>query len=67
MAFFAVLDDNLVVNVIEADTLEIAQRVTKANCVEYTKENPAAIGWTYDGKIFTEPIIEADDESSTEL
>ena len=67
MAYFAVLDDNLVVNVIEADTLEIAQKVTKANCVEYTNENPAGIGWTYDGTIFTQPIIEADDESSSEV
>jgi hypothetical protein len=67
MAFFAVLDDNLVVNVIEADTVEIAETVTKANCVEYTNENPAAIGWIYDGTTFTKPIIEADEQSSSEV
>ena len=66
MAYFAVLDDNLVVNVIEADTLEIAETVTRKNCVEYTDENPAGIGWTYDGTTFAQPIPETNDESSTE-
>ena len=54
----AVIENNTVVNVIVADTLAIAEEVTKSFCVEYTDANPAGIGWTYDGKKFHAPIIE---------
>jgi len=55
MADFAVLSGNLVVNVIVADTIEIAEAVTNATCIEYTSENPAGIGWTWDGTTFIPP------------
>lgn len=55
MANFAVLTGNLVVNVIVADTVEIAEAVTHATCIEYTNENPAGIGWTWNGTTFTPP------------
>jgi hypothetical protein len=58
MATFAVLDNNLVNNVIIADSKEIAEEVTNSTCVEYTAENPAGIGWTYDGSVFTAPVVE---------
>ena len=48
MANFAVLTGGAVTNVIVADTLEIAELVTKSKCVECTDVNPAGIGWTYD-------------------
>ena len=56
MANFAELTDNVVTNVIVADTLEIAELVTGSTCVEYTNDNPAHIGWIYDGKKFNPSV-----------
>lgn len=58
MATFAVIHDNKVINVIVAETKEIAETVTGLTCIEYTEENPAGIGWGYDGINFVEPVIE---------
>ena len=55
MATWAVLAGNSVVNIIVADTKEVAEAVTNATCIEYTNENPAGIGWTWDGKKFIAP------------
>jgi hypothetical protein len=59
---FAVLTDNTVSNVIIAETKEIAEQVTQLTCVEYTDEEPAGIGWTYDGTKFIQPVIEIIEE-----
>jgi hypothetical protein len=58
MATFAIMGGNVVSNVIVADTLEDAQVLGTA--IEYTTENPAGIGWTYDESTgrFTAPIVE---------
>jgi hypothetical protein len=56
MANFAVLDNNLVVNVIVADTLEIAEEVTAKTCTELI--GSAGIGWTFDGASFVKPLVE---------
>jgi hypothetical protein len=58
MATFAVISGKLVTNVILAETKEIAEEVTGLTCVEYTNENPAGIGWTYDGTNFVSPVVE---------
>ena len=58
MANFAEIKDGVVTNVIVADTKEIAEQVTGLTCVEYTEENPAGIGWTYDGANFVAPVVE---------
>ena len=58
MANFAEIKDNVVTNVIVADTKEIAELVTGSTCVEYTDANPAGIGWTYDGSVFTPPAVQ---------
>jgi hypothetical protein len=55
MATFAVIESNKVTNVIVADTKEIAETITGLTCVEYTEENPAGIGWGYDGSTFDRP------------
>ena len=52
MATFAVLNNNKVINVIIADTKEIAEEVTSSPCIEYTEENPAGIGDIYNGTTF---------------
>lgn len=57
MANYAVISSNLVVNVIVADTVEIAEAVTGSTCIEYTDENPASIGWIYDGTKLVAPVI----------
>jgi hypothetical protein len=56
MATFAVIENNVVVNTISAESLEVAQEVTNnATCVEYFMVES---GWTYaDGK-FTAPVVE---------
>ena len=56
---FAVISGNSVVNVIVADSKEIAEEVTNSICIEYTDENPAGIGWIYDGINFNPPVGEA--------
>ena len=58
MATFAIMGGNQVTNVIVADTLGDAQLLGTA--IEYTTENPAGIGWTYDESTgrFSEPIVE---------
>jgi hypothetical protein len=58
MANYAVIQNNIVVNVIVADTKEIAEEATGLTCVEYTSENPAGIGWTYNGENFIAPVVE---------
>ncbi len=40
-------DENIVVNIIVADAEFVATQPNKTY-VEYTDENPAGIGWTYD-------------------
>ena len=57
MANFAVIEENIVTNVIVADSLEVAQEVTGKTCAEYTDESPAGIGWSYDGTTFTAPVV----------
>lgn len=55
---FAVISGNSVVNIIVADSKEIAEEVTGLTCVEYTNENPAHIGLGYDGTTFEQPVVE---------
>ena len=56
MANYAVLNGNIVENIIVADSLEIAETITEKTCVEYTQENAAFIGWIYDGANFVAPV-----------
>lgn len=58
MAYYAILSNNEVVNVIVAEP-EFA--ATLDNLVEYTEENPAGIGWIYDettGTFTQPPLVE---------
>jgi hypothetical protein len=57
MANYAVLENNIVTNVVVADSVEDAVQATGLTCVEYTEESPAGIGWTYDGTSFTDPSL----------
>jgi len=57
MSNFAVIENNLVINTIVADSKEIAEDITGKQCVEYTQENPACIGLGYDGVTFDQPEV----------
>ena len=52
MAKFVALQDGIVVNVLVADTQEIAETVTGLNCIEVTDEVRVEIGGSYDGTTF---------------
>jgi hypothetical protein len=60
MANYAIINtDNKVTNVIVAESLEIAQQATGANCIELLPE--AGINDTWDGTQFikfVDPVIE---------
>lgn len=60
MATYAVMSGNAVSNVIVADDPQDASNVLGARLIEYTSENPAGIGWTYDEETerFSPPVIE---------
>ena len=49
------MSENLVADIIIADSKEIAEAVSNLPCVEYTNENPAIIGLKYDGTTFEQP------------
>ena len=61
MVNYAVINNNIVENIIVADSLETAETTTGFTCVEYTSENPAYVGWVYnnDTKKFTPPVEES--------
>jgi hypothetical protein len=71
MGTYAVMSGNTVSNVIVADDAEDASNALHATLIEYTSENPAGIGWTYDQETgaFTapepveiDPVQEANDK-----
>ena len=66
MATFAVIDEAKIINIIVAENKETAELATGLICIEYTEENLAGIGWTYqDGKFIAppQPIIEEEIKS----
>lgn len=48
MATFAMMAGNVVKNIIMAENKEAVEGVLDCVLIEYTKDNPAGIGWTYD-------------------
>ncbi len=58
MATFAVMSENTVTNIIVADDKEQAEQDLGMTLIEYTSENPACIGWIYDGEKFVAPVVE---------
>jgi hypothetical protein len=60
MATFAMMSENTVINIIVADNKEQSEQDLGVTLIEYTEENPAGIGWTYDSatETFTAPVVE---------
>jgi hypothetical protein len=55
---FAVIKNGVVINVVIGDSLASIKSLIGADCIEYTDASPAGIGWTYDGTVFTAPVVE---------
>jgi hypothetical protein len=60
MTTYAMMSGNHVSNVIMADNKEEAEAALNCTLIEYTPENPAGIGWTYDEETstFSPPVVE---------
>lgn len=66
---FIVLKNNMVSNIIVAETKEIAESITGDECVELSSETEYGFGWIYDAasNLFIDPAtIEAEEVSNTE-
>ena len=64
MATYAMMAGNSVTNIIMADDKEATEAALNCTLIEYTPENPAGIGWTYDpetGK-FNPPVTDEPEE-----
>ncbi len=65
MKKYAVLDDNsLVTNIIVADSLEVAEKVTSCYCVLVPLETFVDIGYVYADSTFTAPVVETPEEET---
>ena len=66
----AVMSGDTVSNVIIIDSIQQASQDLNAVIIEYTSDNPAGIGWTYNEEtgMFIDPnsIIELDEEIPAE-
>jgi hypothetical protein len=63
LTFAIVNSNNIVIDVIVADSLELAQNVASvaydnATAIQYTPDDPALIGWEYNGTAFVDPNAE---------
>jgi hypothetical protein len=59
MPRFAVINNNIVENVIIANSLNDAEFATNKICVEFTNNNPAHIGMKWDETNgFEQPVVE---------
>lgn len=57
MTNYLVIEDNKVINVIVADTAEIAAEVTGKEVIESTSSEPW-LNWTRSGNTWSAPVIE---------
>ncbi len=60
MKTFAIVTSNTVSNIIMADNKEETELALNCVLIEYTTDNPAGIGWTYDvesGRFIGPPLL----------
>ena len=62
---YGVLEDGFIINVILAESKEIAEEVIGKDCVFIATDNEAGIGWRWDGEAFTDPRPKPTTEGST--
>ena len=60
MPTFAMMSGNTVDNIIMADDKEATEAALRCVLIEFTSENPAGIGWSYDPETgtFVAPVVE---------
>lgn len=58
MKNFAVVKNYEVINMVVADSKEIAESLTSLECVEYATYTDCGIGWTYIDGVLAAPIVE---------
>jgi hypothetical protein len=59
MKYWALIENDVVVNAIVAESSEIVAEVTSLEYIEYTLDDPIGIGYVRKGKSFVPPKIEA--------
>jgi len=61
MPTFAMMSGNTVETIIMADDKEATEAALRCVLIEYTAENPAGVGWTYDPEtgVFTAPVLDS--------
>lgn len=62
---FAMMTGNSVSNIIMADDKEATEEALRCTLIEYTPENPAGIGYTYDSETgkFISPVIDEPEQA----
>jgi hypothetical protein len=60
MATYAMLNGNIVTNIIVADDKQSTEEALNCILIETTASNPASIGYIWDGDKFTAPIVDAE-------
>lgn len=55
MANWAIINNNVVINIIVADTKEIAEQATQATAIEYDANRPVARDWYLENGIWYAP------------
>lgn len=60
MPTFAMMSGNSVSNIVMADDKEATEAALNCTLIEYTADNPAGIGYTYDEETgrFVAPVVE---------
>ena len=60
MPTFAMMAGNTVTNIVMADDKEATEAALNCTLIEYTADNPAGIGYTYDEETgrFNPPVVE---------
>ena len=62
---FAMMSGDTVDNIIMADDKEATEQALRCTLIEFTPENPAGIGWTYDAETgkFNPPVVDEPQEA----
>ncbi len=55
MATYSVLDNNVVINIVVADSKEDAEQATGKECIEFTTDKLGVIGAVWNGETFIVP------------
>ena len=65
MATYAMMAGNTVENIVMADDKEATEAALNCVLIEFTPDNPAGTGWSYDAETgkFIEPVLPIEEET----